>query len=182
MLNPRSAVCPRPLPSLARPGITRQLAGLLAASLIVSGCATSGSPPASTPGTAAPAADAVQIASAADTAYRDQDWPTAERLYVALTRARPEDAETWFRLGNIYARTERPEPAVRAYQEALGRDASHARAWHNLGILRMRLAALAFARLAEVAAADDPLRAHGEALGVGLLQLLETDSPATPVR
>lgn len=165
-----------------RPRIARAMCGLAAVLLILGGCSTPESRPTPTPSPAAPAADAAQVAAEAAAAYTAKDWANAERLHVMLTRGQPEDAETWFRLGNIYARTERPALAVRAFEAAIERDDRHARAWHNLGIVRMRLAVQAFARLAEVSAADDPLRVRGATIEEGLQQLLQTAAPAAPAR
>jgi tetratricopeptide (TPR) repeat protein len=62
----------------------------------------------------------------------------AESLYKAVLRQTPNDTETWFRLGNLYANNNRPEEAAIAYERTLVSDNSHVRAWHNLAIIRLR--------------------------------------------
>lgn len=42
----------------------------------------------------------------AEAAYAEKNWREAERHYEILARRIPQDAEHWFRLANIYARTE----------------------------------------------------------------------------
>ena len=55
----------------------------------------------------------------AQLAYTGGEDQRAEKLLVGLTRAVPNDAEAWFYLGNLYARTNRPELATQAYQKSL---------------------------------------------------------------
>lgn len=66
------------------------------------------------------------------------DAAQAEALYKSVLRHTPNDTETWFRLGNLYARHNRPEEAATAYERTLISDNSHVRAWHNLAIIRLR--------------------------------------------
>lgn len=61
-----------------------------------------------------------------------------EALYVSALRRAPNDAETWFRLGNLYAGNHRPEAAAAAYGRALRANNADARALHNLGVVRLR--------------------------------------------
>jgi len=93
----------------------------------------------------------------AEAAYRSNDMEHAAGLYLQLTRMIPQEAEYWYMLGNTYVRTQRPEDAVQAYQQTIARNPKHARAWHNLGIVRMRQATAAFAASADAAKAEDPL-------------------------
>lgn len=76
--------------------------------------------------------------------------------YEALTRTLPSNVDFWFRLGNIHVRMEQPALAAVAYEHALQLDSGNAKAWHNLGIVRMRQAAAAFAQSAHVAGANAP--------------------------
>lgn len=71
-------------------------------------------------------------------AYRNKNWKVAEEKYGLLISESPNTAEIWFRLGNIYARTSRPEKAIAAYKEAVVRQADYQPAWRNLGILSLR--------------------------------------------
>lgn len=80
----------------------------------------------------------------ARTAYDAKDYVTAERAYRRLTVDMPTDEFSWYRLGNIYARTNQPEKAQNAYQEALLRKPDNVKTWHNMGIIQLRKALLSF--------------------------------------
>lgn len=84
--------------------------------------------------------DLVTINQEAQLAYEGGENAKAEALYRSLARRMPNDAETWLRLGNLYARSNRPDEAAAAYQRALMADNAEARAWHNLGVVRLRQA------------------------------------------
>jgi len=93
----------------------------------------------------------------ADAAYRSNDMQHAAALYLQLTKLVPQEADYWYMLGNSYVRTQQPDEAVQAYQQAISRNPNHTRAWHNLGIVRMRQAVAAFVSSASTAKAGDPL-------------------------
>ncbi len=92
----------------------------------------------------------------AENAYENGDLTQALAGYEALTRTLPDNVDFWFRLGNIHVRMEQPDQAVTAYEHVLHLDAEHAKAWHNLGIVRLRQAAAAFTQSAHTAGANDP--------------------------
>jgi cytochrome c-type biogenesis protein CcmH/NrfG len=120
----------------------------------------------------------------AEQAYAGGDMAQALSGYQTLTRALPQNADFWFRLGNVYVRLERPDQAVDAYQHALQIEPAHAKAWHNLGIIRLRQAEAAFAQSAQNAAGvDAPLQQDSAAMvhGIAVLGTTATDSaPALP--
>lgn len=93
----------------------------------------------------------------ADAAYRSGDMGHASVLYLQLTKVVPREAEYWYMLGNTYVRLQAPDQAVEAYQRAIARNPKHTRAWHNLGVVRMRQALAAFVSSASTAKADDPM-------------------------
>lgn len=93
----------------------------------------------------------------AQEAYSGNEDARAEKLLLGLLRAVPNDAEAWLYLGNLYARTGRPEEAVNAYQKSLMLDRRDPRAWHNLGVVRLRESWAAFIQAYDVAPADHPL-------------------------
>lgn len=84
--------------------------------------------------------DLITINQEAQLAYEGGELAKAEALYRSLARRMPNDAETWLRLGNLYARSNRPDEAANAYQRAVMADNAEARAWHNLGVVRLRQA------------------------------------------
>jgi cytochrome c-type biogenesis protein CcmH/NrfG len=93
----------------------------------------------------------------ASEAYQADDMEHASALYLKLTRLIPQEADYWYMLGNTYVRLQQPDQAVQAYQQAIARNPNHSRAWHNLGIVRMRQAMAAFVSSAGTAKAGDPM-------------------------
>lgn len=140
--------------------------------------------PATTPqpaeNTAPAGADLLSVEREALEAYQRQDWATSEKNFVLLTQKIPAESEPWFKLGNIYARTERPELAVRAYREAVIRDPEHSRAWHNMGVVQLKQAAASFKELQKFADPDDPLYARGVELGNAIDGLVKPKSGDAP--
>lgn len=99
--------------------------------------------------------DLVQVRAAAETAYAAKDWAESEKQYTLLAKRVPIEAENWFRLGNIYARTNRPDAAIAAYRETLVREPEHRKAWYNLGILQLRAAAASLEKVQTLPHAED---------------------------
>jgi hypothetical protein len=116
----------------------------------------------------------LQVQQQADQAYTSGDMAASIALYQKLTEAVPQEADYWYRLGNAYARLQQPDQAVDAYQQAIKRNGAHARAWHNLAIVRMRQAQAALIVSVSSAAKGDPIRAQSDQL----LKALESASPA----
>jgi tetratricopeptide (TPR) repeat protein len=100
----------------------------------------------------------------AQLAYGASEDDRAERLLLGLSRAAPNDPEAWFYLGNLYARTGRPELAVDAYQKTLMLNRGDARAWHNIGVVRLREAWAAFIQAFNASTPDNPMLAKVEVL------------------
>lgn len=128
-----------------------------------------------------------QLHRDAHTAYDSGEDAQAEKLLLGLSRATPNDAETWFYLGNLYARTSRPDDAAQAYQKSLMLDSRQAKVWHNMGVVRVREAWAAFIQAYSVTPVDDPLHAKLENL-IGAMEKIPLEglsrnpasSPATP--
>ena len=110
-----------------------------------------------------PDADLVTINREAELAYESGESAKAEALYKSLVRRMPNDAETWFRLGNLYARNNRPDEAANAYQKALLANNADPRAWHNLGVVRLRQAWAAMLQAYENLKPGNPLYESVEA-------------------
>ncbi len=106
---------------------------------------------------AAPVAiDAAATMAAAEAAYAARDWSGAESNYLAAARASPSDPEPWFRLGNVYFRRGSHDLAARAYEETLRVSPNHAKAWHNLGVVRLHQADASLARVLGSGEPRDP--------------------------
>lgn len=82
--------------------------------------------------------DLFRLSNEAQLAYERGEDVQAEQLYMALSRQVPNDPEIWLRLGNLYARSHKPDAAADAYQRALAINGSDARTWYNLGVVRLR--------------------------------------------
>ena len=79
-------------------------------------------------------------------AYQNKDYSTAINKFEILVEKAPEDVEFWFRLGNSYARSEKPQLAVIAYQNALLRDPSNVKAWYNMGFIQTQTALISYGK------------------------------------
>lgn len=115
----------------------------------------------------------------AQLAYTAEEDSRAETLLLGLARAAPNEPETWFYLGNLYARTSRPQQAIEAYQKSLMLNSTDARVWHNVGIVRVREAWASFIQAQALVKADDPLRAKLESI-VEAMEKLPLDSLTRP--
>jgi len=135
----------------------------LVAMLALAGCATTRPPSLES---------ALARQQQAEQAYEAGDLARASAEYEALTRALPLNADYWFRLGNVYVRMNQPDAAADAYGHALKREPKHAKAWHNLAIVRLRQAAAAFTQSADSAeGVDSALREQSAAMAHGIARL-----------
>jgi tetratricopeptide (TPR) repeat protein len=96
----------------------------------------------------------------AQRAYDNGQWEEALAHYTRLAQQPLDNAEVFFRLGNLYARLGRLREAADSYEKVLAGNARHAKSWHNLGVVRTRqaIAALGQAQLGSGAAATPSRR------------------------
>jgi tetratricopeptide (TPR) repeat protein len=116
--------------------------------------------------------DLIQLQAAATEAYAEGDWRTSEKHFRTLTERVPGEGEFWFRLGNVYARMHRPDDAVTAYKEALLRQNTKSKAWHNMGIVYLRQSAHAFTQMLTDMNPQDPLFQRAMVLNDAVLKIL----------
>lgn len=109
--------------------------------------------------------------------YQDKEYAAAMPLYLQLVERVPNDAVAWFRVGNIHARQNQPEKAIEAYQRAVLLDPTLSRAWHNIGIIRLRQAANSFTQSLEYIPPADPMFDREMRLSEGVLELLKNGRP-----
>ncbi len=119
--------------------------------------------------------DPIQVEILADRAYDEKNWAVSEENYRKMAIALPVEAKPWFRLGNIFAHTDRPDDAIRAYREALVRRPDFTKAWHNMGVVQVKQAARTFNDLTIYADPDSPLYNKSERIYQGLMDLLTID-------
>jgi len=159
---------------------SHRLKGLtaLAFAAALAGCDTLVRPDEADNGTGNLADDPEILVDIAEAAYDKRDWRTAEAAYTELTEKVPKEMEPWFRLGNIYARTNRPEAAVAAYKEALVRDAGLAKAWHNMAIVHLRQAANAFLQLRSHVEPESAEDIQADAMYQAIMDLMQAGPEA----
>jgi tetratricopeptide (TPR) repeat protein len=104
-----------------------------------------------------PKLDLIKIQEQANIAYESDDLVTSEKNYEILIKELPEEAEPWFRLGNIYVRTNRPYAAISLYREAVLRDPQFAKAWYNMGIVQLKQTAFSLNEMLIYTDKQDPL-------------------------
>jgi tetratricopeptide (TPR) repeat protein len=129
--------------------------------------------------------DVYDLQRQAIAAYDDGEDAKAERVLMALLRTSPNDSLSWFYLGNLYARTDRPDQAVEAYQKSLMLNNGDPRAWHNMGVIRLRQARAAFIQAYDLTQPEDPLHGKAELL-INAMEKIPLDAmrekPAAPER
>jgi len=118
--------------------------------------------------------DIYTLSKEAEIAFDNQEDAKAEQLYKGLVKQAPNDAENWFRLGNLYARTNHPDQAVETYQHALMLDGNNPKIWHNLGVVRLRQAWASLMQAEILAPPDSDLynRTHDMVKALGNLPAL----------
>ncbi|MDP1612851.1 MAG: tetratricopeptide repeat protein [Sulfuritalea sp.] len=122
--------------------------------------------------------DLYELHQSALLAYDSGADARAEALYQGLARSAPNDPETWLRLGNLYARSNRPDKAAEAYERGLLLSAGDARLWYNLGIIRQRQAHAAFIMAHQYIGDADPLQARTKAMIERLAPAVAEAAPA----
>ena len=112
-------------------------------------------------------------------AYQNKDYATAADQFEVLVEKVPEDGEFWFPLGNSYARTDKPQLAIAAYQNALLIAPGNEKAWYNMGLLQINTALKTFVDMQKYADQYSPIGKRGEDMRQGLFTLLRVkDEPA----
>lgn len=118
------------------------LAVLLAGSVLAAGCGTTGKrpPQAQESDETAPAAaekgdPQARFAQALDALNQNQ-IDEAEQALLALTRDFPDYTGPWTNLGILYAKSNRRDEALRAFQQAVAVNPKNDVAWNWTGILR----------------------------------------------
>jgi tetratricopeptide (TPR) repeat protein len=130
---------------------------LLPVIMALAGCQTLESMTGGDTGVMPQRSDLFQLSNQAQLAYDAGEDAQAEKIYMGLARRTPNDPEIWLRLGNLYARSNRPDAAADAYQRVLSINSGESRAWYNLGIVRLRQGWAAMAQAHGAAEARGPI-------------------------
>ena len=119
--------------------------------------------------------DLRELQQSAEEAYLNNDLQTSEQAYQKLVTELPGIAEHWFRLGNIYVRTNRPVAAIALYREAVLRDPKYAKAWFNLSIVQLKQSAYSLNEMLIYVDKNDPLYPKAEELLKGIQSIIQTN-------
>ena len=115
----------------------------------------------------------VDLAKQADEAYQRSDWEESEEFYSKLVDIYPLQALYWYRLGNVYAYTNRMDAAIIAYQQAISIEPDDANTWYNLAMAHLKLATISFNAIQGYGDPNDPLTSESLKLLEGILELIE---------
>ena len=125
--------------------------------------------------------DLFQVRQAAEASYAARDYAESEKQYTLLVKKVPVEPENWFRLGNIYARSKRPEQAIAAYREALVRAPDNSKAWFNMAILQLKTAASSLSEMQKNAPPGDPIAERSREILAQIIKLIQGGTEAGAV-
>jgi len=123
----------------------------------------------------APETDLLELQKQADTAYLNDDLVASEKGYEILVKELPAIALHWFRLGNIYVRTNRPDAAINLYREAVLRNPKYSKAWYNLGIVQLKQTAYSLNEMLLYTDINDPLYNKAKDMLDGIQTIIKQD-------
>ena len=119
-----------------------------------------------------PKRDLFELQKQADISYSNNDMAASERDYKILIQELPEIALHWFRLGNIYVRTNRPDAAINLYREAVLRDPTYGKAWFNLSIVQLKQTAYSLNEMLIYIDENDPMYTKAKDLLDGIQSII----------
>jgi predicted TPR repeat methyltransferase len=83
--------------------------------------------------------DAGEWRAEGDRKFDARDWDAAAAAYERALAQVPGSADTWYRQGCVRQEQKLDAEAARCFESAVSLDASHAKAWNNLGVSREAL-------------------------------------------
>lgn len=119
--------------------------------------------------------DLFELQKQADTSYLNDDLVASEQAYETLIKELPEIALHWFRLGNIYVRTNRPAAAIGLYREAVLRDPTYAKAWYNMSIVQLKQTAYSLNEMLLYTDKNDPMYNKAKDLLDGITTIIQQE-------
>lgn len=117
----------------------------------------------------------VSLRQQADSYYKNSDWNKAIEYYGQLIQQVPKDGDIWFRMGNAYARLNKPGTAIQAYQTALKLNPNNSKAWHNMGIIQLQSATLTFENMKNYTNPEDALYERARQVVDAISELLQQE-------
>ena len=103
------------------------------------------------------AAEGTESRKQADADYAADRYEAAAAKYEKWVETHPKDHEAWFRLGNAYNNLIQPMKALAAWRAAQKLKPKDPRAWHNMGLLYLRMAVESYDNLRRNVPKNDPM-------------------------
>jgi tetratricopeptide (TPR) repeat protein len=122
-----------------------------------------------------PKIDLLELKKETDAAYINDDLVSSEKGYQILVTEMPTVAENWYKLGNVYVRTNRPAAAVNLYREAVLRDPKYSKAWYNLSIVQLKQTAYSLSEMLRYTNINDPLYSKAKEILEGIQTIIKED-------
>ena len=121
----------------------------------------------------------VVLMEKANLAYEQGQCEQAIELYRQLADGLRDDVDSLLRMGNCQVRLQRLDEAVQTYREAISRDPSFVKAWHNLTQVQARQLAQTVTQMSANIDPTDPASNRIRVLSERILDAIETpvDSP-----
>ncbi len=104
----------------------------------------------------------IGIKEIAATSYNNEAWKDVIQYYKQLTEKFPNDAESWYRIGNAYTQLNQTRFALGAYQKALAIDSSNNKILHNMGVVQLQESTRTFLDLKNQTQPNDPLHIRAQ--------------------
>ena len=115
-------------------------------------------------GRQAPLQEIQAMHATAQAAYYRDDLRLAQTTYEKIVAQADVDPETWYMLGNVYARNAENEKAVWAYRNSLRMNPKDARVWNNISVILLKEAWEAASNAKKTAAREEPAYANSTAI------------------
>jgi hypothetical protein len=115
-------------------------------------------------GRQAPLQEMQAMHATAQAAYNRDDLRLAQTTYEKIVAQADVDPETWYMLGNVYARNAENEKAVWAYRNSLRMNPKDARVWNNISVILLKEAWEAASNAKKTAAREEPAYANSTAI------------------
>lgn len=119
--------------------------------------------------------DVLTLRQKADDAYQNNDLNNSAIFYEELIKKVPEEPLHWFRLANVYVRTNRQREAIDLYRETLIRDPKFSKAWYNLSIIQLKQTAYNLNEMLVYTDKNDPLYEKAANLLNGIQDIIQTE-------
>lgn len=100
----------------------------------------------------------------AQAAYNSDDLALAQSTYEKIVAQAEVDSETWFMLGNIYARKGEHERAIWAYRNSLRMNTQDPRVWNNISVVYLKDAWESAQTAKKLSVREDPANINSTAI------------------